>query len=253
MPEISPYAIVEDTADIAADVKVGAFCYIGEHVRIGAGCIVENNVTVIGKTKIGQKNHIFPMAVIGTSMGRPDEEGKCVIGEGNVIREHATLYAGIDRPTQIGNGNLIMIGCMIGPGAQISDHGVFDNLTSIHAGATVEEYVWTSGYTQIEANATVGAYTFTVGYSCIDRDVPPFAMIQGFPIRVRGVNTRNLKRCGFGDDDIRAIKAAFRELFNGAADYLNADALEKLQSHSNLHVRRLAEAVQRGLQRSAAE
>ncbi len=245
MPDISPLAIVEKSAKLADDVRVGAFSFIGRKVKIAPGCVIENNVTITGRTVLGEKNHVFPMTVIGTPMDGPDGGGKCILGEANVIREHVTVYTTRGRVTRIGNDNLIMIGCVIGPGAQMADHGIFDNLTNIGADATVEDYVWTSGYTKVESGTTVGAYTFTVGYSCIDRDAPPYAMVQGFPIRVRGVNTRNLKRCGFGDDDVRALKVAFRELFNGATDFVNDEALVKLRGHTNPHVRRLVESVQR--------
>ncbi len=249
MPDISPLAIVEKTAKIADDVRIGAFSYIGRKVKIASGCIIENNVTITGKTVLGERNHVFPMTVIGTPIDAPEGGGKCILGEANVIREHVTIYTSRGRVTRIGNDNLVMIGCVIGPGVQMADYGVFDNLTSINADATVEDYVWTSGYTRIEPGTTVGAYTFTVGYSCIDRDAPPYAMVQGFPMRVRGVNTRNLKRCGFGDDDVRALKAAFRELFNGTTDFVSDEALTRLDDHPNTHVRRLVRAVKRSQDR----
>lgn len=249
MAKVSPLAIVEKGAKLAGDVRVGAFSYIGEKVKIAAGCIIENNVTITGKTVIGENNQIFPMAVIGTATNGSAKAGRCVLGEANVIREHVTIYTAGGRVTRIGNDNLIMIGCVIGPGAQMADHGIFDNLTSVGADAVVEDYVRTSGYTQIATGATVGAYTFTVGYSCIDNDAPPFAMVQGFPFRVRGVNTENLRRCGFGDDEIRMLKAAFRELFNGSTGLVNEQVLGRLAKDPSAHVRRLVEAVQRGLTR----
>ena len=64
-------------------------------------------------------------------------------------------------------------------------------------------------------------------------------------MRVRGVNVENLKRCGFGDQDIRALKDAFRELYNGSSGQADAAALARLDSQPNLspHVRRLIQAV----------
>ena len=78
---------------------------------------------------------------------------------------------------------------------------------------------------RIEPGTRVGAYTFIAGYAGIDRDAPPFAMVQGFPFRVRGVNTQNLKRCGFGEETIAALKQAFRCLFNGDGDQVSPDAI----------------------------
>ncbi|MDY6914265.1 MAG: hypothetical protein SVT52_07415 [Planctomycetota bacterium] len=245
MPDISPLAVVKPGAELAADVCVGPFSYIGPEVRIGAGCIIENNVTITGRTTLGDKNHVFPLTAIGASGGNGLGDGECVLGTANTIREHVTIYAGLERPTSIGTDNLVMIHTEIGDGAVIGDHGIFDNCSHIGSSADVGDYVRTSGFAAICPGVTVGAYTFVTGYASVDRDAPPYAIVQGFPIRVRGVNSRNLKRCGFGEDDISRLKQAFRELFNDAENYVDQAALKRLLAEPNVNqcVRRLLESL----------
>ena len=245
MPEISRFAVVEPSAELADDVRVGPFSYIGPAVRIGPGCVIQSSVTVVGRTTLGQNNHVFPMAVIGAADRTPDDPGQVIIGDANAIREHVTIHAGRDKPTRIGNDNLIMIACQIGAGSTIGDHGIFANCTQVGSGACVEDYVRTSAFIVVRPGVKVGAYTFTLGYTEIDRDAPPFAMVQGSPFRVRGANTENLRRCGFGAGDIHALKGAFRELFNGTSDWVSEDALRELLAGAkgNPYVRQLAEAV----------
>jgi UDP-N-acetylglucosamine acyltransferase len=244
MPHISPNAIIDKSARLAPDVQVGAFTWIGPGVEIGPGTIIENNVTITGRTVIGERNHIFAMAVIGIAPNGADGEASCTIGPANAIREHATIYGGIDSPTEVGTDNLIMVGSIIGPAAHIANHCVLANLTLLEDGAQLEDYVGTSSFTTIGANCRVGAYSFVAGYSAVDRDAPPFGMLTGAPYRVRGVNSEKLKRCGFGDDDIRAIKAAFRELFNGSGT-LDAAAVTRLadDAGANPQVRRVARSL----------
>ena len=248
MPQISRYAVVEETARLAEDVQVGAFSYIGPHVRIGPGCVIHNNATVTGRTTLGDRNVVFPMAVVGACADASAGPGECEIGQANAFREHVTVYAGIESPTRIGADNLIMINSQIGAGATVGDHAIFANCTVVGPGAVVEDYVRTSGFTTVFPRVRVGAYTMVAGYAGIDRDAPPFAMVQGYPFRVRGCNTENLKRCAFGETDIRALKRAFRDLFNGSAGQINARVLKKLtrKPPANAHVRRLVEAVLRG-------
>jgi UDP-N-acetylglucosamine acyltransferase len=230
MPEISQTSIIEDGAQIAKDVTIGPYCYIGTGVKIGAGCIIENNVAIVGQTTLGKSCHVFPMAVIGTTFDGDDARGKCTIGNANSIREHVTVYAGTSRkPTRLGQNNLVMIASQIGPGAKIGDHNIFANSTHIADGATIEDYVRTSAFSTIDRGVTVGAYTFTAGYVHVDHDAPPYAMVQGSPFRVRGVNSHNLKQCGFDDDDIRRLKSVFRDLFNGSGQ-LNGEVLQTLRS-----------------------
>jgi len=245
MPDISPLAIVEKGAKLARDVRVGAFSYVGPRVRIAAGCVIDNSATITGRTKMGERNRVYPMAVIGTTRDG-EGEGECILGEANSIREHVTIYTRPGETTRIGNDNLIMIGCVVGPGAQLSNHGIFDNCSQIGGGARIGDHVNTSGFASVAPGRSVGPYSFITGYTSVDRDAPPYAILQGFPVRVRGVNTRHLKRCGFGDDDIHAIKAAFRELFNGTNEFINREALDKLLADANPHVRSLAESVMRG-------
>jgi len=253
MANISPLAIVAESARLADDVRIGAFTYVGPDVEIAAGCVVGSNVTITGRTSLGQATHVFPMAVIGTPGGGQTESGECVIGEANTIREHATIYCGKGDRTEIGSDNLIMIGCIVGSGAVIANHGIFDNCCHIGPGAVIGDYVRMSGFAAVCPGNSVGDYAFVTGYSSVDRDAPPYSRVQGSPIRVRGVNTTNLKRCGFGDDDIHAIKAAFRDLFNGSNDNVNKQALERLRRDGNPYVRRLAEAVAESKQRICEE
>jgi len=245
MPDISPNAVVEETAELADDVRVGPFAYVGPEVRLGPGCIVDGGATVIGRTTLGMKCHVFPMAVVGALPGETDAGGECLVGEANAIREHVTICGGIETPTQLGSDNLVMIGSYVGPGARIGNHCILTNYTFVDAGAQMEDYVGTSAFTTILPGVRIGAYSYLTGYAVIDRDSPPFAMVQGSPCRVRGVNSEKLRRCGFGDEDIRVIRDAFRELFNGENGWAEPQAVKKLlaKKPDNPHVRQLLQAL----------
>jgi UDP-N-acetylglucosamine acyltransferase len=244
MPDISPHAMVDRLAQLADDVRVGPFAYVGPGVQLGPGCVIDANASVTGRTSLGAQCHVFPHAIIGL----PEQDGQdvqCLIGQANRIREHAAVCGGVDRPTVLGDDNLIMVGCRIGPGARLGSHCILSNYTQIDGGATVEDHVGTSAFTFVTSGAVVGTYTYVVGFTGIDAPAPPYAMVQGFPFRVRGVNSEKLHRCGFGDDDIRALKDAFRQLFDHTGGRVDEAAVERLagQADLNAHVRRLVEAL----------
>ncbi len=218
MPDISPKAVVENPRGLGDGVRVGPFSYIGPEVIIGPDTIIENSVTIIGRTKIGAKCHLMPCCVVGGSpAGVADSQaGECTVGDENVIREHVSIEAAATRAgqTSVGPRNLLMVGCQVGHDAVLDGEGIFANFTSIEHHARIEQFVRTAGCTGIAAYTTIGAYTFTTGYAIIDRDAPPYAIVQGLPFRVRGANAENLRRCGFDADAIAQIRDALRMIFD---------------------------------------
>ena len=53
-------AIINDGAQIASNVEIGAFCVIGANVKIGEGTILKSHVVIDGDTTIGKNNIIYP-------------------------------------------------------------------------------------------------------------------------------------------------------------------------------------------------
>lgn len=245
MPKISPHAIVANPDHLAEDVTVGPFSYIGPDVRIGPGSRVDNNVTIDGRVEIGGGCHIYPYAVVGQAGVNGEAAGTITIGDRNRIREHSVICVGAeaDGPgTRIGSDNLLMTGCFVGADATVGDHVVLGNYSALAERTCVEQHVWAAAFTGAEADVTIGRYSFTSGYAGIDRDAPPFAMLQGYPFRVRGVNTLNLRRCGFTDEQINGLKDAFRTLFD-AGDGPDKPTVEAMAARDDLdeHQRRLVE------------
>ena len=108
---IHPTAIIENGAELAADVEVGAYAYIGPMVRLGPGCRIQHHATVEGNTSMGSANEVFPYALVG---GRTQDkkwtgdEAPVIIGDNNIFREFCTVHPATfaDKSTRIGSGNL---------------------------------------------------------------------------------------------------------------------------------------------------
>jgi UDP-N-acetylglucosamine acyltransferase len=264
MAAISPKAVVLNPAGLAEDVRVGPFSFLGPDVTVGAGTVIHNNVTVTARTRIGAGCQLFPGCIVGCapegSNAADPPAGTCTIGDGNIIREHTIIEAGAapapaagapaatreQTGTVLGGNNLLMVGFQIGHDASLEGEGIFANYTRIEHHARIEKFVRTSAFTDIKPHSTVGAYTFTTAYVCVDRDAPPYAIIQGYPFRVRSVNTENLRRCGFQQKTIDALKEAFRMLFNGPVDFPSADRLCSVeQAFDDEHVKYLVDSLRR--------
>ena len=101
-------AIIDSKAKINSDVKIGPYCVIGPNVEIGKNSIIQSHVSILGYTKIGENNNIYPFASIGNDpqdLKFKGEQTKLEIGNNNKIREYVTINKGTD-----GGGGLTKIG-----------------------------------------------------------------------------------------------------------------------------------------------
>ena len=65
---IHPSAVIEPGAQVASDVIVGPFSYIGAEVVLHSGVEIKSHVVVTGKTEIEQDTVVYSFAVIGTTL-----------------------------------------------------------------------------------------------------------------------------------------------------------------------------------------
>ena len=108
-------AIIKDGANISENVEIGAYSVIGHQVTIDSGTILHSHVNIMGNTKIGSGNEIFPFTSIGNDpqdLKYQGEENSLIIGNDNKIREYVNINPGTKRGggiTKIGNNNLLMV------------------------------------------------------------------------------------------------------------------------------------------------
>lgn len=217
--KISPHAYVDPHAILGDEVEIGPFTSIGPEVVIGNGNRIENNVTIKGKTTIGDHNHIHPNAVIG---GEPQDisyQGtatEVIIGNHNVIREGVTINRGTEKDravTSIGDHCFLMACCHVAHDCFIGNHVIIANGSMMGGHVQVHDYASISGAVAIHHFATVGSYSFVGGVSRVLHDVPPYLLVEGVPTRPRCVNVVALKRNQFSAETISALADAHRLLY----------------------------------------
>lgn len=250
MPKISPHAVIDPQAEIAEDVEIGPFCVIGPEVKIESGCRLLNNVTVLGRTTIGKDNVFFPNSVIGAAPQDKKYKGgstQLEIGSANVFREAVTVHAGTEKGggiTRIADNGLFMVNCHIGHDAQIGSNATFANNVMVAGHVLCEDYVTLAGGVGLHHFVTVGRYSFVAAYARIHHDVPPFCKVDGAD-KVRGVNDTGMRRAGFAEEDIAAIDAAYRNLYNRKKPFAVAMAEYDTQNGINEHVKKMIEFLRR--------
>ena len=91
MSAIHSTAVIDATAELAADVAIGPYSIVGAKVRIGAGSILGPHVVVGARTQLGERNRVFQFASIGEIAQERKYGGEpntTTIGDQNVFREY---------------------------------------------------------------------------------------------------------------------------------------------------------------------
>lgn len=211
-------AIIDPSAIIADNVKIGPFSVIGPDVEIGEGTIVESHAVIKGPTKIGKDNHIFQFSSIGErpqDLKYKDEPTRLEIGDRNTIREYVTLHRGTiddEGVTTIGNDNLFMISSHVAHDCRIGDHIILANAVALAGHVEISDYAILGGYTTVHQFTRIGAHSFSGFATAIDRDVLPFFTIAGNRAKAYGINKEGLRRRKFSAESIRALQETYKIL-----------------------------------------
>jgi UDP-N-acetylglucosamine acyltransferase len=114
--------------------------------------------------------------------------------------------------TVIGDNNFFMATSHVGHNCRLGDNNILANGALLGGHVDVGNNVFLSGNCVVHQFVRIGDFALMRGLSGTSRDVPPFATID-WQHTVRGVNVVGLKRAGFDEKRIRAIRVAFRILF----------------------------------------
>lgn len=216
---IHPTAIIDPAADLEEGVEVGPFAVIGPRVRVGAGTSIGPHTVLRGPTRIGRDNRIFQFASIGEDPQDKKFDGEetwLTIGDRNRIREFVTINRGTVQDhgeTNIGSDNLLMAYVHVAHDCRIGDHVIMANAASLGGHVEVQDWAILGGFTIVHQFCRIGAHSFSAMGSVLTKDVPPYVMVGGHPAEPKGINSEGMRRRGFSDATIAAIKRAYRTLY----------------------------------------
>jgi UDP-N-acetylglucosamine acyltransferase len=214
---IHPTAVIDGKAQIGSEVEIGPYVVIDGAVTIKRGTRVMAHAYLTGWTEIGEDNEIYPGAVLGAApqdKAYKGQESYLRVGERNIFREHVQVHRGTaaGSATVIGNDNFLMATSHVGHNCKVSDGVILANGALLGGHVEVGNNVFLSGNCVVHQFVRIGDYALMRGLSGTSRDVPPYAIVD-WQHTVRGVNVVGLKRAGFDETRIRAIRTAYRILF----------------------------------------
>lgn len=205
-------------SELPKDAEVGPYAVIGPEVELGSGVSVGPHAFVTGPCRVGDGVSIGPSAVVGTDpqdLKYRGERTELVIGPRTVIREFANINRGTGESgrTVIGADCLIMAYVHIAHDCVIGDRVILANAVNIAGHVDIGDDVNIGGVVPIHQFVRIGRHSMIGGGFRVSKDVPPFVLAGGCPLRVMSLNMVGLKRKGFTDGRLEELDRAFRYLF----------------------------------------
>lgn len=244
--QVHPTAIVAAGAELGDDVTIGAYSLIGAQVRIGAGTRVGPHVVIGGRTTLGARNEIFQFASIGAvpqDLKYHGEPSELLIGDDNRIREFCTLQPGTEgggMVTRVGNRNLLMNYSHVAHDCLLGDGNIVANGTQLGGHVTIESGVVIGALSGIHQFARLGESAIIGAGSMVSQDVPPFCNATGDRATLHGLNVLGLKRRGLSTETVRALRRAYRLMFQSGLRAVEAVARIRAEIPGVAEVERFA-------------
>jgi UDP-N-acetylglucosamine acyltransferase len=223
---IHPTAVIDSKAQIDPTARIGAYAIIEGEVRIGPGTVIYPQAYISGWVEIGANCQIHPGAVIGHLPQDFHFDGSrtyCKIGDGTIIREHASVHRGTqaESSTTIGKNCFVMGYSHIGHNCEVGDNVKIANMAALSGHAVVGQGSFVSGYSLIHQFVRIGEYAMIAGGTRLSMDAPPFFMC-GHENECLTVNVIGLRRAGFAKEEILELRNAYRALYRSGKTFRTA-------------------------------
>ena len=246
--DISPRAEIDPRAKIGDNCKIFPFVYIEGDVVIGDNCVIFPFTSILNGSRIGRENKIHQGSVIGAlpqDFNFRGEKSECVIGDNNIIRENVVINRATHRGgrTVIGSNNFLMEGAHISHDTIVGDHCVFGYGTKIAGDCEIGNGVIFSSSVIENAGTRVGEGTMIQAGTTFSKDVPPYIIVGGNPVKYGGVNTTMLTIKGISDKVQKHIANAYRLIFHGQTSVFDAVMQVKEQVPDSEEIRTLVQFI----------
>jgi UDP-N-acetylglucosamine acyltransferase len=225
-------------------------------VIVGDGCRIAAHAVLKEGLRLGREVRVHEGAVLG---GAPQDlkfkgaESFAEVGDGTVIREFATVHrSALDGgTTRLGRKCYLMAYGHVAHDCRIGDESVIASYAALAGHIHIGAQAFVSGGVVIHQFSHIGELAMIGGGSKINLDVPPYFVVDGIPGRAVGLNLIGLQRAGLSEEEIGALKKAYRILYRSKLSLQNA--LERIESIGTSQTGRLVEfirASERGICRS---
>jgi UDP-3-O-[3-hydroxymyristoyl] glucosamine N-acyltransferase len=206
---IHPSAVIAATARLDPTVHVGPNCVIGDHVKLGARCVLlggnhvrkdcvlgedvvlHPNVVLYPKTQVGNRVTIHAGTVIGSDgygyvfdQGRHLkmlQVGQVIIQDDVEIGANTAIDRGALGPTVVGQGTKIDNLVHVAHNVSFGRHNLIMGQCGFAGSTKLEDYCVIASQSGIAGHLTLGPQATVGAKSGVMRDIPPQGTVLGIP------------------------------------------------------------------------
>lgn len=139
---------------------------------------VEHRLACISENAI-----VSPHALVGAPAEHRSVDTRCqaIVEAGSVVREFATVHAGLYRPTIVGQGTLVLTGAYIGHDVQTGEFCEIAPRAVLLGHVTLGEYVKIGAGAVVLPGVTIGTKARVGANAVVTRDIPAGETWAGVP------------------------------------------------------------------------
>jgi UDP-N-acetylglucosamine acyltransferase len=217
---VHPSAIVARSARLGRGVVVGPYAVVEDEVEIGDETHLGPHAVVHRGTRLGARNRVHAHAVIG---GTPQDlsfdgsDTRLVIGDDNILREGVTVHRATraDAPTRIGSHCFLMAYAHVAHDCRLGDRVVLTNNACLGGHVEIGDYCMLGGSAGVHQFVRIGTQAMVSAHALVRKDVLPYTLVGGEPLKHYRLNTVGLRRRGITRERYDALETAFRLLRSG--------------------------------------
>lgn len=215
--KIHQFAVVDPSAKLGDGVEVAPFAIIKADVEIGAGTYVGPH-SVIESARIGRDNYFHAAVYIGAppqDFSYKGEKTLAILGDGNIIREGASVHRGsaATGETRVGSRCMFMSNSHVGHDCRLGNDIILVNYAGLAGHVLVEDKAILSGHTAVHQFTRIGTFCMISAGSMATQDIAPYCIAQGDRAGLVGLNLVGLRRAGISRDSIHSLKHVYKTLF----------------------------------------
>ena len=237
MSYIHSTAVVSSKAEIGTDVKIGPYSVVEDHVVIGSGTEIGPHCVLRSYVKLGKQNQLHAQVVLG---GEPQdlsfagEETWVEIGDENIIRENCTVHRSTNpnQATTLGSKCYLMSYSHVAHDCQLGDEVILTAYVGLSGHIEIGDKAILGGHVGTHQFIRIGKMSMIAGFTPVRKDVLPFSLLGGDPVRHLRLNTIGLRRAGMKSKQYKKLEKTFRHLRDGGSidDQSGTEEIEELRN-----------------------